>query len=366
VKLFVIDITPDLIYMEDSFSIYIGNRRVYYPETIVAIQKDMYTVFGNTTFLVDIASGGELLINLCNYGIGTPEVVVGKLNTFKCINSDVYDTNDLKHIKYLIKRLAICKSDKDEKYSATKTKLPKIINIDGLDGCGKTTTAKTLYDRLTSIGAKVHYVHFPNYDSPSGKLIKEYLDGNLFKESGTKLNPTLLAYLFVLDRYVYFINNMEMLKSCDHIICDRSYISTYIYQTLGASDHKTQEIKNMIIMYELTLLRKISDTMTNIMLTTSSVEANLRLLESRDSKKDLFEKDMEYLKSIYDYIRKLEGEFRDIVVPRGTRGIEKTVIDNRQRSNLFFTWARVEIDNYETGDIYSPNEIVDKIMSKYK
>ena len=41
----------------------------------------------------------------------------------------------------------------------------KLIVIDGLDGSGKTTKSKLLYEELKNQGRNVRLISFPNYES---------------------------------------------------------------------------------------------------------------------------------------------------------------------------------------------------------
>lgn len=56
----------------------------------------------------------------------------------------------------------------------------QIIVIEGSDGAGKTTQAKKLVDHLNETKKYGHweYVHFPDYDTETGKVIKAYLNTN--------------------------------------------------------------------------------------------------------------------------------------------------------------------------------------------
>ena len=53
----------------------------------------------------------------------------------------------------------------------------KLIVIDGLDGSGKTTQAKRLYDILDRAGKRVKLISFPDYEQPSSVLVRIYLSG---------------------------------------------------------------------------------------------------------------------------------------------------------------------------------------------
>ena len=52
-----------------------------------------------------------------------------------------------------------------------------LIVIDGLDGSGKNTQSKLLYQKLLKEGKKVRLVSFPDYESPACSPVKMYLGG---------------------------------------------------------------------------------------------------------------------------------------------------------------------------------------------
>ena len=55
----------------------------------------------------------------------------------------------------------------------------KIMVIDGLDGCGKSTQLAMLDDALKNKGITYRQISFPDYDQPSSALVKMYLGGDL-------------------------------------------------------------------------------------------------------------------------------------------------------------------------------------------
>lgn len=98
----------------------------------------------------------------------------------------------------------------------------KLIVIEGTDGSGKATQSKKLVDKLKNQGLKVKYVEFPQYGSPSAKMVEEYLNGKL----GTvnEVSPYQASIFYAIDR---FAKAKEMKKWLDDgyiIICNR-YIS---------------------------------------------------------------------------------------------------------------------------------------------
>jgi len=54
-----------------------------------------------------------------------------------------------------------------------------LITFEGGDGSGKGTQSKLLYEELTKLGLPVKQGGFPMYETPTGKEVANYLNGNL-------------------------------------------------------------------------------------------------------------------------------------------------------------------------------------------
>lgn len=79
----------------------------------------------------------------------------------------------------------------------------KLIVIEGLDGSGKTTQTQLLYDELISQGRSVRMLSFPRYDTTSGQLIRDYLNG-AFGSDAMSTNPYAVSDLYAIDRYISY------------------------------------------------------------------------------------------------------------------------------------------------------------------
>ena len=53
----------------------------------------------------------------------------------------------------------------------------KLIAIEGTDGSGKATQVKALVERIRAMGIGVVSFSFPRYKTPTGRAIRDYLDG---------------------------------------------------------------------------------------------------------------------------------------------------------------------------------------------
>ena len=103
----------------------------------------------------------------------------------------------------------------------------KFIVFEGLDGSGKSTHIKLLYDYLKARGEKVFITTEPTgYES--GKQLRAALSGAVLR------SPCEMAVMFVYDRIAHNINPKDgisaMLDSGAYVICDRYYYSSLAYQ----------------------------------------------------------------------------------------------------------------------------------------
>lgn len=113
-----------------------------------------------------------------------------------------------------------------------------LINIEGVDGTGKTTVINQLLDKLKStkiivgngksIIPSIRTLDFPWYDSSTGEDIKKFLNG-IYGDPSTK-DPIECANFYVKNRIEYFNMNPLILGNSDIIISNRSYFSNLGYQ----------------------------------------------------------------------------------------------------------------------------------------
>ncbi len=106
----------------------------------------------------------------------------------------------------------------------------KFITFEGPEGGGKTTQAKRLLARLTSLGHNVIYTREPG-GTPTGEAIREILQ---YDKAGEPLCNEAEVFLFAASRsQLVRTVIIPALERGSHVICDRFADSTTVYQGYG-------------------------------------------------------------------------------------------------------------------------------------
>lgn len=101
----------------------------------------------------------------------------------------------------------------------------KLFVIDGLDGSGKATQTKLLFDYFSSIGKNALKITFPNYEEQSSALVKMYLSGEI-SNNPSDINAYACSSFYACDRYISFKKNWEKDYKTDSIIIADRYVSS--------------------------------------------------------------------------------------------------------------------------------------------
>jgi len=104
-----------------------------------------------------------------------------------------------------------------------------LIDIEGIDGSGKGTQARELYNRLTTAGISASLVSFPRYDATLfGRAVGEYLDGRF--GSLDAVHPFLVALLFAGDRFESKQFLLDAMRESRVVVLDRYVPSNVAHQ----------------------------------------------------------------------------------------------------------------------------------------
>lgn len=174
----------------------------------------------------------------------------------------------------------------------------KLIVIEGLDGSGKATQAKLLAEGLKVDGMTVREVSFPDYQSPSSSLVKMYLAGE-FGSRPDDVNAYAASSFYAVDRYASFKKDWREDWERGIVIADRYTTSNAIHQCSKLPKDKWDSYLDWLFHYEYELLG-IPEPELVIYLRVDP-EVSQRLMtgryEGQEEKKDIHEKDLEYLRN---------------------------------------------------------------------
>ena len=198
----------------------------------------------------------------------------------------------------------------------------KIITIEGLDGSGKSTQIDLLIGRLSELGVKYKFIHFPMLNKGEyGKLIAEYLRGEL--GSLEHVHPKLVALLFAEDRNEHKATLNEWLKEGYLIIMDRYVNSNIAFQCAKTADRSDKAaLKKWILDFEFNHNDLPNPDLSFFLnVPFSHIESSLKSTRTgadRDylnGKRDIHEDSLELQRNVYnEYLELLEQQpnFHDI------------------------------------------------------
>ena len=121
----------------------------------------------------------------------------------------------------------------------------KLIVIEGTDCSGKETQTKLLVERLEKENIKCVRFSFPNYDSPTGKIVggpylgKDYICEGWFEEGAVNVDPMVASLYYAADRKYNVGKIEELINSGINVILDRYTYSNLAHQ--GAKKEKERD-----------------------------------------------------------------------------------------------------------------------------
>ena len=105
-----------------------------------------------------------------------------------------------------------------------------LVNLEGIDGCGKSTQSKLLLEKLEGEGEKVIILKEPT-KRPHGQKLWDVLHGK------RKASNEEILELFVLDRKQHVEEKIQpSLDDGAVVLMDRYYYSSMAYQVAGGID----------------------------------------------------------------------------------------------------------------------------------
>lgn len=174
----------------------------------------------------------------------------------------------------------------------------KLIVIEGLDGSGKATQADLLCKRLEEIGKEHRHITFPDYESDSSALVRMYL-GGAFGDKPDSVNPYAAACFFACDRFASYRTKWQKpYEDGAVIVSDRYTTSNAVHQCSKLEREEWDSYLEWLFEFEYKRIGiPVPDAVIYLRVDVSvGQELMNKRYDGDDERKDIHEKDVEYLK----------------------------------------------------------------------
>lgn len=175
--------------------------------------------------------------------------------------------------------------------------MAKLIIIEGLDGCGKSTQTALIEEYLKKENVAFKKIKLPDYDSPSSTLVKMYLGGE-FGRDADSVNAYAAGAFYAVDRFAsYKLGWKKDYEDGTLILADRYATSNSIYQMEKLEPSQWDEYLDWSADFEY---NKIGIPKPDLVIYLDMpVEISQRLMTSRydgdENKKDVHEANVAFL-----------------------------------------------------------------------
>lgn len=198
----------------------------------------------------------------------------------------------------------------------------KLIVLEGLDGCGKSTQLDLALSFLRENEIRSRAISFPNYDTLSGQLVEKYLQGEI--PCSGENGAYSASALYAVDRYVSFVTDWkDFYESGGVVITSRYTTSNAIYQLTKLPFDRHDDFLRWLFDFEYVKLGiPKPDT---VLFLDMPVDVSQKMLESRyngdESKKDIHERDVLYMDRCRENALMLADKYRWVVLDCAQEGV---------------------------------------------
>ncbi|MBR2876001.1 MAG: deoxynucleoside kinase [Clostridia bacterium] len=176
------------------------------------------------------------------------------------------------------------------------------IDLEGLDGCGKTTQTELLCKRFEKENIDYKKIKLPDYESDSSILVRKYLNGDFGKDAND-VNAYAASVLFAADRFASFTEKWKKdYLDGTLIFSDRYTPANALYQMTKLEPSVWDEYLDWLFDFEYNKIGIPEPTM--VVFLDMPVEVSQRLMTDRyngdETKKDVHECNVEFLHKCRD------------------------------------------------------------------
>ena len=212
----------------------------------------------------------------------------------------------------------------------------KLIVIEGIDGCGKSTQTRMLTEKFEKEGLKCKYIHFPMLEQGIyGKLIAQFLRGELghpdIIDLDYDIHPKLVALMYACERKEHSATIQKWLGEGYMVIADRYVYSNIAYQcTKFFYLWEKNRLQDWILDLEFNT-NKLPRPDKTLFLDLPKKYIASKMLDERcgddrdytHGKKDIYEANASFQSDVYDEYMRLVNAMDDFVAVKcyGENGI---------------------------------------------
>lgn len=173
----------------------------------------------------------------------------------------------------------------------------RLYVIDGLDGSGKSTQARRVFDWLLRQDERVMLLSYPDYGDESSALVRLYLDGKLSADAAG-VNAYAASSFYAVDRYASYLRYWKARYEAGWTMLATRYVSSNaIHQMSKLPEAEWDGFLRWLSDYEYNKLGLPKPN--QVLFLDMPREIADRLLAARyrgdESKKDIHERDRAYL-----------------------------------------------------------------------
>lgn len=216
----------------------------------------------------------------------------------------------------------------------------KMIVIEGLDGSGKATQAELLKNYLAEKGHNVFSLDLPYYSDSSSTLVKMYLDGEM-GDKPSDVNAYAASTFYAVDRYASFKKHWQKEYESDKITVANRYTTSNASHQMTKLE-KTQWDNYLEWLFDFEYNKMGIPEPDCVIYLDMPVDISQKLLLKRykgdEKKKDVHEKDVQYLFSCHEAALYAANKLGWQIISCGENGepfsveeISKKVCDTAER-----------------------------------
>ncbi len=190
----------------------------------------------------------------------------------------------------------------------------KIITIDGGDRAGKHTQAALLCENLKMNGQKSALLEFPQYNSLSGELVKEYLAGHY--GSKEQLGAKLPSLIYAFNRFEEKEKLLDLLGKGYIVVLDRYIESNMAYQSAKLIPEERAAFQQWLKNLEFGIFKLPNSDLVIYLHVPVEIAKRLGEKEARETgkQKDIHETDEKFQKKVVEQYLALAAEKKWTVI----------------------------------------------------